>query len=203
MVSPSGSPFRFNTCSSLRLSKLFIPGPMDPWRWVGSGLLNIFVSLVFCHVCYLFVLRDVLFRLNGAERREGESLIADKHLELTHEIERSAEGRALSSMSGVWVYAFAIPQIFLAVLSNLSTGLDGDRACALALAILFASYLAVERRIQRLRQASTIVHDEEAQGHGREEPDLRTLPAIGRETSLAYVEKLKRRLGTYVYQQDI
>ena len=117
-------------------------------------------------------------------------------------LERSAEGRALSSMSGLWVYAFAIPQVFLAVLSSLSTGLDGDRACALALAILFASYLAVERRVQRLRQDSTIAHDEEAQGHGREEPDLRTLPAIGRETSLAYVQKLKRRLATYVYQQD-
>ena len=178
------------------------PGPMDLRHWFGSGLLNIFVCLVSCHVCYLFVLRDVLFRLNGAERRKSGSLNADKRLTLMYESERSAERRALSSMSGLWVFSFAIPQIFVAVLSSLSTGLDGDRACAIALAILLALYLVVEKQIQRLRQDSSTLRDEEAQGHQREEPDLRTLPAIGRETSLAIVQKVKRRLGTYMYQQD-
>ena len=155
-----------------------------------------------CHVCSLFVLRDVIFRLIGVERRESESLIADKHLELTHESERSAEGQALSFMSDLWVYAFVIPQIFLAVLSSRAVGLNDDKAYVFVLVILIGLCLVVEKHSQRLQQYSTTAQDEEAQGHRREEPNLRALPASGRETSLAYVKKLKYRLRTYVYQQD-
>ena len=153
---------------------------MDLRHWFGFGLFCIFVCQVSCHVCYLFVLRDVLFRLNGAERGKSESLNADKRLTLTYESERSAERRALLSMSGFWVFSFAIPQIFVAVLSNLSRGLNGDRACGIALAILIALYSVVEKQLGRLRQDSSTLRDEEAQGHQREEPDLRTLPAVAR-----------------------
>ena len=160
-------------------SSTFSDGPMELWQWVGSLLLNIFVCLVSCYVAYLFGLRAAIFRLNGAERRESESIIADKHPGLTFELERLAVSRALSSMSAQWVYALGILEIYLAVSSSLITGLGGERACALALAILFALDLVVGRQVQRLRQDSTVIQDEEAQGHGREEPDLRTLPAIG------------------------
>ena len=103
-------------------------------------------------------------------------------------------------MSDLWVYAFSVPQVFT-VSGILYTGLDHYRACAFALAIGLALCLVVEKKYQRLLQKAT-AKDEEAQGHGREEPGLRALPDICREKSLAYVQKLKRRLRTYEYQQD-
>ena len=172
---------------------------MDMWHCVGAGLASIFTCL---SDFYLFVRRDLLFRLNRAERRESESLIADKNLGLTFDSERSAVSRALSSMSALWVYAFAIPEIFRAVLRSLITGLGGDRACNFGHALLLALHFVFERHIQRLRQESTTAEDEEVQGHWREKLDLRTLSEVGREKRLAYVQKLKRRLGTYLYQQD-
>ena len=131
--------------------------PEDPWHAIGSILLNIFVCPVSCHVCYLFVLRDVLFRrLKGAKRHEHGSLTTDKHLELMRSLELSPKEQASAAMCGLWVYAFNIPQIFIVVLSSLNTELDADRACALALVILTAIFLVIENQIQRLRKDSTI-----------------------------------------------
>lgn len=174
----------------------------DLWHRIGSGLLNVFVCLVSCHICYLFVLHDILFRLNGTGRRERRSFIAGEYLELACDSEESPKDRALVAMSGLWVYAFAIPQIFIAVLSSLHTGLDGDRACALALVILLAMFLVVERQMQGLRKDSATGQDEEAQDHRRGKPDLRTLPIIGRDTSFAYVQKLTHRLRKNLHEQD-
>ena len=177
------------------------PDPTDLWHWVGSALLKLFVYLVSCYVCY-YVLRNEPFRLSRAERRKSESLIADNHPALMHGLERSTERRALSSMFGFWVCAFAIHQIFLASLSSLGTTLYDDRGSTVLPVILLALYFVADRRLRISQQVSTIFQDEEAQGHGRKEPDWPTFPAIGKETSLAYVQKLKRRLRTYVYQQD-
>ena len=151
MVSLSGLAISYSSYSSISLTasnshptaailgsgKHSIPGPVDLWHWVGSALMNIFLSLVFYHL--LFVLRDVLFRLIGAEKRKSESLIADKHLTLMYESE------PLSYMYGLWVYVFTLQQFFLASLSSLYTGLDRDRSYTLALAIPFVLYVVIER----------------------------------------------------------
>ena len=163
-------------------------------------MLYIFEIMVICDMWYTFVLPDVLFRLNGAKRRGCESVISDEDFALMY------VGRALASMDGLWFYAYAIPQSLIAVLSSLTTGLDGDTAYDLtydfAIFMVIGLGWAMHRDFQRLQQDLTIDQDGEAHGHAREKPDLRRLPAISRETSLAYVQKLKRKLGTYLYQQD-
>ncbi len=72
----------YHTCSSFPVGAPTEAKTKDLWHRIGSGLLNIFVCLVSCHICYLFVLHDILFRLNGTGRRERRSFIADEYLEL-------------------------------------------------------------------------------------------------------------------------
>ena len=84
--------------------------------------------------------------------------------------------------------------ISLAVLSNLNPGLDDTTACALVLAILLASYLFFERHLRLQRMTSHATRDEEALDKANDEPDLRTLAEKRVQTTLAYVQGLRRRI---------
>ena len=103
---------------------------------------------------------------------ERKTLIADRHLGITYESERSAGVRALSFISGLWVYAFFVPQGILTVLSSRTIGLDGGKSYVFVLVLLIGLCWVVEEHSQRLRQYLTAAQDEEAQGHRREEPHL-------------------------------
>ena len=166
----------------------------SPKNWIEPGLF----SMVVC-----FLLERVIFRLDRAKRRKSESLISDKHLKLTCESEWSAEGQTILPSAGFRMFVYDDIVIFVVVMiSFLSTGRVRCRACALTLPISCALFVAVDLQTQQFRKDSTAGQDVEAQDHQREEPDLRTVPAIDKEKSIAYAQQLKPRLKAYSYEED-
>ena len=101
------------------------------------------------------------------------------------------------------LFAHIIPLFLLTHWGGMSTGPERDKAYVFVLMIVIGLCWSSEKQCQRLRKNVTVAYDEEALVHQKEKlPDYLIFPDIGRETHVAYVQKLKRRLRTYVYQQD-
>ena len=170
--------FQEQTHSSFRLLPM-----MNLFKYINPALHSVFLGLISCHVCYLFMLRAVIIgRTKSSVRAYFPS---DKE-------------KALTAMSGLWAFAFGLPQALFASLVGLGTGLSADRACGIVLLILVTLYFIVETRLQRLRKGLKAKEDEEGQEPNALPPDVRSLPIICKDIGLEYARGLKHRFGRHL-----